>query len=115
MEGAKAAREMHPTAPLLFLWLGSSVGNLDEADAVAFVADLFAAAGPNTQLLLCTDLWKEEAPLKAAYDDSKVSAEGLPRTGPGLRWVARRAGGPPRLPSTSSRPRPPPPPSHLLS
>lgn len=44
LEGAAAARAAHRGEDLCFLWLGSSVGNLDSASAAAFVRELFAAA-----------------------------------------------------------------------
>jgi dimethylhistidine N-methyltransferase len=67
--GLAEARARHPDAPLVVLWLGSSVGNFEPADAAAFLADLRAAAGPRAALLLATDLWKEPETLRLAYDD----------------------------------------------
>jgi L-histidine N-alpha-methyltransferase len=71
LDGARAARAAHPAGVLAFLWLGSSVGNLAPAAAAAFVGELFAIGGGPGRccLLLCTDLWKEGARLRAAYDD----------------------------------------------
>ena len=40
LEGAAAARAAHRGEDLCFLWLGSSVGNLDSASAAAFVREL---------------------------------------------------------------------------
>jgi len=100
LEGAAAARAAHRGEDLCFLWLGSSVGNLDSASAAAFVRELFAAAaapasprasgedgggagekGGKTQLLLCTDLWKDEARLRAAYDDDRGVTAAFMRNG----------------------------------
>lgn len=95
LEGAAAARAAHRGEDLCFLWLGSSVGNLDAGSAAAFVRELFAAAassdggkeeeegnkGGKTQLLLCTDLWKDERRLRAAYDDDKGVTAAFMRNG----------------------------------
>lgn len=97
LEGAAASRAAHAGEDLCFLWLGSSVGNLDSGSAAAFVRELFAAAaapgseakagerngrgGGKTQLLLCTDLWKDEARLRAAYDDDRGVTAAFMRNG----------------------------------
>ena len=71
------------------------MGNLDAGSAAAFVRELFAAAassdggkeeeegnkGGKTQLLLCTDLWKDERRLRAAYDDDKGVTAAFMRNG----------------------------------
>ena len=77
LDGARQARSLHPTSTLAFLWLGSSIGNLAPAAAAAFVSELFVIGGGPGKccLLLCTDLWKDAARLRAAYDDDqKVTA-----------------------------------------
>jgi L-histidine Nalpha-methyltransferase len=104
LDGARAARAAHPSARLAFLWLGSSIGNLAPADARAFVADLFAIGGGpgRCALLLCTDLWKDEARLRAAYDDSQGVTAAFIRNGlahalaclPGGSEAAAEAGAP---------------------
>ena len=110
LEGAAAARAAHRGEDLCFLWLGSSVGNLDAGSAAAFVRELFEAASAEsaesataesadsegnvveggkeggkgkgkTQLLLCTDLWKDEARLRAAYDDDRGVTAAFMRNG----------------------------------
>lgn len=98
LEGAAAARAAHAGEDLCFLWLGSSVGNLDARSAAEFVRELFAAAaaasspsgdgggreegkGGKTQLLLCTDLWKDERRLRAAYDDDRGVTAAFMRNG----------------------------------
>lgn len=113
LEGARAARAAHEGEDLCFLWLGSSVGNLDAESAAAFVRELFAAAksegnsdddggekataasatttteaatknnsgNGKTQLLLCTDLWKDEKRLRAAYDDDRGVTAAFMRNG----------------------------------
>ena len=100
LDGAAAARAAHAGEDLCFLWLGSSVGNLDSGTAAAFVRELFEAAasasgsgsadkngesgkgkGGKTQLLLCTDLWKDEKRLRAAYDDDRGVTAAFMRNG----------------------------------
>lgn len=111
LEGAAAARAAHGGEDLCFLWLGSSVGNLDSGSAAAFVRELFEAASSakiegeaasasaaaksenggeengqgskrgKTQLLLCTDLWKDEQRLRAAYDDDRGVTAAFMRNG----------------------------------
>jgi len=111
LEGAAAARAAHEGEDLCFLWLGSSVGNLDSGSAAAFVRELFEAASSakiegeaasasaaaksenggeengqgskrgKTQLLLCTDLWKDEQRLRDAYDDDRGVTAAFMRNG----------------------------------
>jgi uncharacterized SAM-dependent methyltransferase len=105
LDGARAARAAHPDAPLAFLWLGSSIGNLDPAAASAFVRDLFAIGGGPGRccLLLCTDLWKEARRLRAAYDDADGITAAFIRNGlahalaclPGGLEAVTAAGAPP--------------------
>lgn len=71
LPGLLQARQQHPDASLCFLWLGSSVGNFNIKDAAEFLKGLQHAAGSNSSLLLCTDLWKKSSILHAAYDDSQ--------------------------------------------
>lgn len=69
--GLNEAHRRHPNATLCMLWLGSSVGNFTFAEAAEFLAKLKTAAGEDSVLLLCTDLWKDPAVLHLAYDDPK--------------------------------------------
>jgi dimethylhistidine N-methyltransferase len=69
--GLLEARRRHPAAKLCILWLGSSVGNFTDQEAVQFLEELRLAAGSNITLLLCADLWKDASILKSAYSDSK--------------------------------------------
>jgi dimethylhistidine N-methyltransferase len=57
-------------APQLVLFIGSSIGNLEDPAASALFWQLRRALGRNAWLLLGTDLRKDPAPLLAAYDDS---------------------------------------------
>lgn len=60
----------------LFLFLGSTIGNLEVEQRVVFLAALASAMAPGDSLLLGTDLRKDAERLVAAYDDSQgVSAE----------------------------------------
>jgi L-histidine Nalpha-methyltransferase len=53
----------------LVLYIGSSIGNFDPAEAHAILAQLRATLEPGDTLLLGVDLVKEEALLHAAYND----------------------------------------------
>jgi dimethylhistidine N-methyltransferase len=81
MDGLREVRRMHPDAVLCILWLGSSAGNLDPSETVAFFQDMLAVGGPKTEVLLCTDLWKDKAVLHAAYCDSKGVTEAFIKNG----------------------------------
>lgn len=62
--------------PLLFAFLGSTIGNFPHEDAVALLARIRAALAPGDRLLLGADLVKDVATLEAAYDDARgVTAE----------------------------------------
>lgn len=54
----------------LFCFLGSTIGNLEHARAVAFLRDLRARMGSRDRLLLGADRVKDKAVLDAAYNDS---------------------------------------------
>ncbi|DBA68320.1 TPA: hypothetical protein ACH3X2_013633 [Trebouxia sp. C0005] len=81
LEGLKQARARHPTAMLCVLWLGSSVGNLKPHEAVGFFQSVQQSSGPNTQIFLCTDLWKDAKTLHAAYCDSQGVTEAFIKNG----------------------------------
>lgn len=53
----------------LVLFLGSSIGNLERAGAVALLAELRAALRPADRVLVGFDLLRPRAALRAAYDD----------------------------------------------
>ena len=50
---------------------GSTIGNLDPADAVAFLTNTAATVGPGGSMLLGVDLKKDARILNAAYNDSQ--------------------------------------------
>jgi L-histidine Nalpha-methyltransferase len=54
----------------LFVFLGSTIGNLKPGARADFLADLAAALQPGDSLLLGTDLVKDSGRLVAAYDDA---------------------------------------------
>ncbi|WP_293004304.1 L-histidine N(alpha)-methyltransferase [Mycobacterium sp.] len=54
----------------LFVFLGSTIGNLKPGDRAEFLAGLAAALQPGDSLLLGTDLVKDTQRLVAAYDDA---------------------------------------------
>ena len=58
-------------SPRLTLWLGSSVGNLDRAQAALFLRRMRSGMGAADRLLIGIDLRKDRLMLEAAYDDSR--------------------------------------------
>jgi len=60
----------------IVLFLGSSIGNFDDADAVALLSGVARAIGPSGVLLLGADRRKDPDVLLPAYDDARgVTAE----------------------------------------
>ena len=57
--------------PKLILFLGSSLGNYAEPEAVGLLRQVAAAMTRNDRFLLGTDLVKDPADLQAAYDDAQ--------------------------------------------
>lgn len=55
----------------LFVFLGSTIGNLEHADAVEFLRELRGVMGPNDSLLMGADRVKDTEVLHAAYNDSE--------------------------------------------
>ncbi len=75
----------------LIAFLGGTIGNFREEEAVAFLRGVAAEMGPDDRLLLGTDLIKDVRVLEAAYNDSAgVTAEFNRNM---LRVVNARAGG----------------------
>jgi dimethylhistidine N-methyltransferase len=58
------------TGRRLFMYLGSSIGNFDPAQAEAMLADIRANCAQGEGLLIGVDLVKPAATLEAAYDDA---------------------------------------------
>jgi len=68
-------RELALDAPLcgerrLVLYIGSSIGNFDPAEAHALLSSVRATLAPDDMLLLGVDLVKNESHLHAAYNDA---------------------------------------------
>ena len=57
--------------PKCLVFLGSSLGNYADAQAVDLLRQIARAMGPEDRLLLGTDLAKDRATLEAAYDDAQ--------------------------------------------
>lgn len=55
----------------LFVFLGSTIGNFTEAEAVAFLEDLTSHMQPNDRLLIGADRVKDPTVLHAAYNDRR--------------------------------------------
>ena len=57
-------------APVTLAFLGSTIGNFDDAELDEFLARVAASLVPGDHLLLGVDLVKDVATLEAAYDDA---------------------------------------------
>jgi dimethylhistidine N-methyltransferase len=70
LEGLReVANRRSPGERLLLLFLGSTIGNFEPADAIDFVDSIRQVLSPGDALLLGTDLVKPTAQLLDAYDD----------------------------------------------
>jgi len=69
VEGLARARQGAGPTPVLGLLLGSNIGNLEWAEAVALLRSLRRALAAGDHLLVGFDLVKDERILRAAYDD----------------------------------------------
>ena len=65
----EVASRRAPGQRLLVLFLGSTIGNFEPADAIDFVDSIRQELAPGDALLLGTDLVKPTAQLLDAYDD----------------------------------------------
>jgi len=77
--------------PRLFAFLGSTIGNLDEDEAPAFVRALSAQMRPGDRFALGVDLVKDHAVLHAAYNDAAGVTAAFNRNI--LRVISRELGG----------------------
>jgi len=57
--------------PRLVLFIGSTIGNLEEEDGIALLGRVAAQLGPGDRLLLGTDLVKDTSVLLPAYNDAQ--------------------------------------------
>jgi dimethylhistidine N-methyltransferase len=55
----------------LVLWLGSNIGNLERAQAAAFLGRVRVALAPEDRLLVGIDSRKDRATIERAYDDAR--------------------------------------------
>jgi L-histidine N-alpha-methyltransferase len=67
---ADALPLMQAASPVMVLFLGSSIGNMDDAEMLAFLSGVSTHLQPGDFFLLGVDLVKAAAVLEAAYDDS---------------------------------------------
>jgi L-histidine N-alpha-methyltransferase len=64
------------TAPTLFAFLGSTIGNFSRDESISLLSHIADAMGARDRLLLGADLIKDPAVLNSAYNDSQgVTAE----------------------------------------
>ena len=70
LDGVRELRVTRPPGvPLLLLFLGSSIGNLDRNERDVFLAEIRSQLLPGDSVLLGFDLVKSKAKLLKAYDD----------------------------------------------
>lgn len=81
MDALKQLRQRFPHKFFCIMWIGSSVGNLADDDAVSFMEEVLRTVGPMCQFFLCTDLWKDEGILYNAYCDRKGLTEKFIKNG----------------------------------
>ncbi len=62
--------EAHLDRPKLILWLGSSIGNFEFAEAAYFLKNIARLLAPEDLLLIGFDLVKDRGVLESAYNDS---------------------------------------------
>ncbi len=71
LEGVERVAENRSSdEPLLLLFLGSSIGNLDRGTMAKFLTQLRALLRPGDYFLLGADLVKDVDKMRAAYDDA---------------------------------------------
>jgi len=57
--------------PLMFCFLGSTIGNMDEDDSIAFLQSIAGNMKPGDRLLVGFDMAKSKETMEAAYNDSR--------------------------------------------
>ena len=67
----KGLRALPAATRRLFLFLGSSIGNMEMAEIDALLGDVFAAGGAGDFLLLGADLDKDPTEIDRAYNDAQ--------------------------------------------
>ena len=63
--------DMHSEQPKLILWLGSSIGNFEQHEAIHFLRTIVNTLSSKDFFLIGFDLVKEESILEKAYNDSR--------------------------------------------
>jgi len=63
--------DMHIEQPKLILWLGSSIGNFEQKDAIDFLNNIVKTSSQRDFFLIGFDLQKETDVLENAYNDSQ--------------------------------------------
>ncbi|KAL2642755.1 hypothetical protein R1flu_010342 [Riccia fluitans] len=81
MEGLRQIRAKYPNVSICIVWLGSSVGNYSQEDAIKFFQQTLDAVKTRCRHFLCTDLWKNEEILYAAYHDKHGVTEAFIKNG----------------------------------
>jgi len=69
-DAAAALRTRPPGVRVAVLFLGSTIGNLDETEAIAMLSSLRSALAPDDVLFLGADMQKPRNVLEPAYDDA---------------------------------------------
>jgi dimethylhistidine N-methyltransferase len=69
LDGLELVREKRTDERVLLLFLGSTIGNFERADVVAFLTEIRRRLEPGDLFLIGADLVKPEEVLLAAYDD----------------------------------------------
>ena len=74
-----ALSQIGDLSPLLLVFLGSTIGNLNQIEALAFWRRVAQALGPDDYMLLGVDLVKDPATIEAAYDDAAGCSQAFTR------------------------------------
>ncbi len=69
-EGLEYIFSKKTDSPKLVLWLGSSIGNLNQSESIAFLSNLSRLFRKDDRLLIGMDLKKDTIILEKAYNDS---------------------------------------------
>lgn len=91
-EGLARAAGRHPGRDLCVLLLGSSLGNMSFEESVLFLRTIveLTTSAPSTRVLLGLDMWKDEDPLRRAYDNDITATFELNGLRNAIRSVDRR-------------------------
>ncbi|KAJ9066057.1 hypothetical protein DSO57_1013499 [Entomophthora muscae] len=70
-DGMDYLKRFPSSTPKVVLWMGSSIGNLNREEAVAFLKKLSSVLNPGDKILVGIDLRNAKEKLAKAYNDSK--------------------------------------------